>query len=74
MPRYSHVFELGFSVCSDRADASDVTPDMLWAAIRNRFDGVTEDAIEEMCIFCPDETVDDEEPAAMMRSANEENG
>jgi hypothetical protein len=45
MPKFSHLFELGFSVETDN-DAEHVTADELWAALRRRLDMRRHEIIE----------------------------
>ena len=54
MTRYSHMFDIAFSVESDREDASDVTPAMMRAALLQRVKDVFDDSGEwqEACGLC----------------------
>lgn len=60
MARYSHVFEIIFSVPSDRSDAVDVTPDDLWRALRSRLQ-VSHDEIDGVAFLCAEDTFELEE-------------
>jgi hypothetical protein len=42
MARYSHMFDVAFSLESEREDGSDVTPAMLKAALLKRIDALDE--------------------------------
>lgn len=56
MPRYNHMFDVGFSLESDKEDASDVTTDMLRTALLKRIIALdaTPDGLEwsEACGLC----------------------
>ena len=38
MPRYNHMYDVAFTVISNTEDGSDVTPDMLRAALEKRIE------------------------------------
>ena len=40
MPKFNHMFDIAFSLDSEREDASDVTPAMLRAALEKRIEDV----------------------------------
>ena len=72
MPRYSHVYDLGFDVESNHPDGKDVTGAMLCKAILDRIGALDDDELAGACCNADDsyktesdpedESPDDESP------------
>lgn len=68
MPRFNHAYDFAFEVVSDRADAEDVTPAMLRAALLERVNRLTDAELNEACGFWDTYEIDETGQGTVVRS------
>lgn len=61
MPRFSHVYEIAFTVVSEKEDGSDVTAEMVRGAIARRVQELPNDELVNEAIAGPGDTYEIEE-------------
>lgn len=52
MSKFNHMFDIAFALESSDADARDVTPDMLKAALLYRIESMSESEWSDACGLC----------------------
>ena len=72
MARFNHMFDVAFSLDSNTPDASDVTPDMLRAALMDRINNMCGGDWSEACGLCDSYEYDAEGQSTGWSPANPE--